>query len=1114
MKNLWTLLSGSLNLKSSQFIADELEQCQNQLIDGILFYKQHDKTKNSLQNLQKMNKPSIKPQILYNLSTFLDLDADQCCCLFESYLLFEYKGTPEMAKSLFTNEKQLKELFENLWYYYYSERIFSLFCFKQILSNWKTKDHIYCKIFQDFLKYIDTDNQLLSKLIDQLKFLIQFNSDSRSKYGPYFTEKFLSELKVNVLKEQIEILQLLLLYYKNFEATIENVNDLLKLFIDNGFESNISHLPHLNTFCGFLKSLLIVETFDPNYFYKCHLDNINHCIFNLNNSKFIENINSLIMNLNNSAVEHSLVFMTWMIVKVLNNENEHVHRLGMSALHLKIFRYIEQCLNSSPMLALKYSVIYTLIYEIIGNLLSVTFTIFEFEKFIQSEPSLSSLVIQLFSNDSIAKMIFETGLSSGFGLAIRYALDFFPFKTHFLYSLLYSLSQTSSCKLIFENMSTINLLTSFTEQLDSSFTHFAPLDSENFVMIKDKYYFDSTDIVIKKGTKGSLIHVNGNRLIKWIDVSLDGWKMLFCRLKYLINQIRQGQMYSTLVNVEVVLNEISKVAFICSELIVHNANMSIPYFDRIVKHLLEVYNLVINFNQTTIRLFLAGLIQLCVNIMKFNYLPSDQIWFLLTEKKFFPYMIGFSHKFDEILAGTDTNISTLGYILTSDEFIKGNYELTFSFLDLVLHCVHKDKYLDQNMMIASFIFIIKDIFPSHKLWNYKNEMDASKIEKKCMELFMSILSRLKKKTDCQLNQIEKICTILLMEGNSAEHLFQIIKNGEQIVKYKVLNSGNSSLLLKDCQIISVQNSLLVLSYLLELYSNNNFLSSYKKKSVVEDIIFSSTSSKPNMLLIFTYFVYQKYDISLSINAIQLLNQLAFQFPMSLLACFGSNTEFIRDHFLFRLETLTEDINFKIALLDFLSICVEHQPGLVEMFLNVANNQGGVLNSILEILEEKLEGQYFCPFNLHQASLKFVAKFWLRPNIIAINLLKKNEKFWNLITFPLFTKNDYNNSLCTFILKILSREIFYIKMQEKYVHYKIGIIFSNGFYFLFRNDFNKELNDVFLKIKNEKIFNRLSTHIHDQICNTSNYDEEILSFIDSWKDFIASWTKVLLSLNLQ
>lgn len=1033
MKTLWTLLSGSLNLKSLQFIADELKESEQQLIQGILFYKPYDAKKNSLEELSQKALPGIRPHIWQNMSIFLDLEAGQCYNLFQSYLLYEYKGTPEMAKSLFSSEKQIKELFENLWSYYYSERIFTLFCFKQILSNWKNSEHSHNKIFHDFLKRINNDNQMLSKLFEQLKCLLNFNADSRSKYGPYFTEKFQLELQQNVLKEQSEILQLLLLYYKNFEPSIENVYDLLKIFNENGFSAKGSLFGDLNSFIGLLKSLLIVECFDPNYLYKCHLDGIEHFILKPDNNALISNINSLILNMNTSVTEHSPIFICWMIISVLeNNENgEHIERLGNTALELKVFKYFHRCLQLPQMAAIRGSFVYNLVYEIIGNLLAVTFTTFDFDKLIQTETSLSHLLIQLFSNDTIGKMVFESSLASGLGLSLRYALDLFPFKTHFLLNLLHSLSQTRSCKSIFETMSILSTLTTYTEPFDTSFTHFAPLDGDTFILIDKKPVMDDCRIDLPKGTKGNLVHANGSRLLKWSGISINGWRLLFHRLKYLINQIKQGQMYTAMLNDEVVLNEISTVAFICSQLIAHNAHQNISHFKDIVNLLLETFKLMVNFNQASTRLFMAGIIQLCANIMKHSYLPSDQIWFLLTEKKFFPYMIGFSNQLNEIISGTDTNISTLGYILSTEEFIKGNYELTFAFLELIQHCVKKDEFLKENSIIASFIFIIKDIFPSHKLWNYKSEEDAQRIGQLCMDIFHNILFRARNKSGGQLDQIEKICTILLMEGNSAEYLLHIIKNGEQMVKAKIVASGNDSLLVKDHQMIMVRTSLLILSYLLELYSEVSSHSAQKSKSVIEELLFSSTNSaNPNMLLIFTYFVYQKYDIYLATNAMKLLGQLAFKFPMSMLACFGSNTESIRDQFLLRLETITEDINFKISLLNFLSICVEHQPGLVEMFLSVANNQGGVLNSILEILEEKLEGQYFCPFELHQASLRFVAKFWLRPNIIAINLLKKNDKFWKLVTFPLFTKEQLNDSLCSYILKILSREMFYTKMLEK------------------------------------------------------------------------------------
>lgn len=729
MKNLWTLLSGSLHLKSMQFIADELEQSERQLIEGILFYKPYDAKKNSLDELTKKKMPGIRPQIWQNMSMFLDLEAEQCYNLFQSYLLFEYKGTPEMAKSLFTSEKQIKELFENLWYYYYSERIFTLFCFKQILSNWKGTDHSYQQSFHDFLKKINSDNTLLNKLFEQLKFLINFDTDSKVKFGPHFSEKFHFDLKENILKEQSEILQLLLLYYKNFEPSVENVYDLLKLFTESGFGAKSNSPTDLGNFISFLKTLLIVECLDPNYLYKCHLDEIEHFILKPDNSDTIGKINSLILNLNASFPEHSVIFLCWMIISVLeNSENvDQAERLGTTALELKVFRHLFRNLQLPQMIALKGSFVSTIIHEIVGNLLGVTFTTFDFEKLIQSEPSLGHLLITLFSNNVIAKMVFDSSLALGLGLGLRYALDLFPYKTHFLLNLLHSLSQSKSCKSIFETMSILSTLTSYTEPFDSSFSHFAPLDSETFMLIKDKPVMTDCKIIIPKETKGSLIHHEGNRLLKWNGISMNGWRLVFYRLRYLTNQIKQGQMHVSMLNDEVVLNEISTVAFICSQLIAHNAHQNISHFRSIVSLLLETFKLMVNFNQASIRLFMAGIIQLCANIMKHNYLPSDQIWFLLTEKKFFPYMIGFSTQLNEVLAGQDTNISTLGYILSTDEFIKGNYELTFSFLEFIQHCVKKEEFLKENSIVASFIFIIKDIFPSHKLWNYKNEQDAHRI---------------------------------------------------------------------------------------------------------------------------------------------------------------------------------------------------------------------------------------------------------------------------------------------------------------------------------------------------------------------------------------------------
>lgn len=56
--------------------------------------------------------------------------------------------------------------------------------------------------------------------------------------------------------------------------------------------------------------------------------------------------------------------------------------------------------------------------------------------------------------------------------------------------------------------------------------------------------------------------------------------------------------------------------------------------------------------------------------------------------------------------------------------------------------------------------------------------------------------------------------------------------------------------------------------------------------------------------------------------------------MSLLACLGSEASAVRDLFLLRLKSPSEDIRLKVAIIRFLTACVRKQPGLLEMFVNV------------------------------------------------------------------------------------------------------------------------------------------------------------------------------------
>lgn len=61
--------------------------------------------------------------------------------------------------------------------------------------------------------------------------------------------------------------------------------------------------------------------------------------------------------------------------------------------------------------------------------------------------------------------------------------------------------------------------------------------------------------------------------------------------------------------------------------------------------------------------------------------------------------------------------------------------------------------------------------------------------------------------------------------------------------------------------------------------------------------------------------------------------------MSVYACLGSDAAAIRDAFLIRLQSKTEDVRIKVMTLEFLTVAVETQPGLIELFLNLEVKDG-------------------------------------------------------------------------------------------------------------------------------------------------------------------------------
>lgn len=129
-----------------------------------------------------------------------------------------------------------------------------------------------------------------------------------------------------------------------------------------------------------------------------------------------------------------------------------------------------------------------------------------------------------------------------------------------------------------------------------------------------------------------------------------------------------------------------------------------------------------------------------------------------------------------------------------------------------------------------------------------------------------------------------------------------------------------------------------------------------------------------MVAVVAQYLYHRHDTRLPTLATLLLKRIAALFPMSVLACLGNNAEPIRDIFLSRLQAHTEvratvaswseclvlidlqvtavycvfflqDVRLKVGILEFMTVCVATQPGLLEIFLNLQQIKLKVFNVI-------------------------------------------------------------------------------------------------------------------------------------------------------------------------
>lgn len=186
-------------------------------------------------------------EFLLKLSKFMDLDEIQTHTVFGTYLICEFQGTDEALKNALMNERQSREMMLQIWNWYLNERLHLLLCLKKIVTYWNDEQHYNHQLFKYFFKDTGNGPVLICNIIKQLELVTEAPQPTIENEGPLMKESQVKKWAVSNLKEQCELLQLLLLILRDIDCPIPEFIKLTKLFKKWGFGKKPANIHFLDS---------------------------------------------------------------------------------------------------------------------------------------------------------------------------------------------------------------------------------------------------------------------------------------------------------------------------------------------------------------------------------------------------------------------------------------------------------------------------------------------------------------------------------------------------------------------------------------------------------------------------------------------------------------------------------------------------------------------------------------------------------------------------------------------------------------------------------------------------------------------------------------------------
>ncbi|XP_064083813.1 nucleoporin NUP188-like [Macrobrachium nipponense] len=1009
-KALWGVICGTYILPSDEVVGEELQLATQHLQLGLCAYE-----KPSGSHYEDWAKSAdIKPnekEFVKKIFPLLNLTASQSWEILKLFLLNDFRGEASLSEIL-GSQRDEETFLAQLWNFYLADRLHLLRCLRHIVANTANPNHPYQGLFRDFMHdVVDKDGTLGDSLVKQVMLCSRMVPPTVQTHGPHLPTHGSHNWLTHHLAELREALATLLVYYGSTThlPSPDTFQKLLQLAQGGGLGGRAeiqdilrdSHRP-------------LVEALDATHVLLLTLiinadsSTSNH---SLCEAGWIKRLDPIMTGLG-ARTPHHAPLLAWAVLQLramgdyLRSCSKTYHKLAQRALHGKVFSYLETSLNNPTiegdelLLRLASSVVYSLVCAAAGCL--------DLER-MGCLPELNSLAKTCLAQDPPASL-FWTEEDGATGLLLPPALEVFPQDVEPLLSLTtaLALANPESCLKVIELLSELPNLTWVANEAD-----FENISMRGTDCITKNTLQPLPSLTVPPRTEGKIVS-NNPPVIVW-QTPCNAWQALLVFMRQLDQEFSRGvvvpdpKILATVCSTTKLLTAIHSTVPEQLPAFVHFVDQSLALLRRLSQAMRPPSSLV------------AALLEFLASVAADE---PERIWSEIEGCPLLPYFVapqpvagGKRGKSDPFLSYRAGGLRAL---VCGEEAASGSYPILKSYTKLLTQAIKGG--VSGGSVGGGIVFMSREVTGAIMCWCYKDYKERDSVLDECLTLLHHTLEA------SELNSYLRDLVVhqLVDKSSAGQTLLSVVVNGASFES--ALNQPTHSPVSTHARRLTrtAQMGLSILHRLVGEESSIGGLSQLLCAAPTPGIalgggrLMKGSGSPPHLALTIALYVHQRLNPRLSYLALLTLTRFAQKLDVPLVACLGSEADGIRDALLRRLDSDTEDVGVKVALLRLLKASTTKQQGLTNAFLTPPEKLLDPLTSLLTNPSSNETGQ-----KLTLAIVELVDALWSEKYTTATAYFQDKEDFWDALGHPLISEKpgEMSDAVAGHTLRILAHQLF-------------------------------------------------------------------------------------------